>query len=465
MTLREVSHRLFGGVTGRGSYLGWGDGLMALKFNLDRRLAANFSMPPWNWSSYWRPLGTSFTSLDRHDLKFVLAMLGSALPFITAGVILTIRRLRDIQWPIWLTALFFVPALNLVLFLLLLVEPGEQAMQPSPPIDTWWSRLAKLLAIRRPAASACLSIAFTTALTVPLAAIATIFFRNYGWGVFVALPFCLGMFAALFHSAAEPRSWCACVGVALLALLFCGLALVAVAVEGLFCVLMAAPLAAPIVILGATVGYWIQASKWRGPEHIARLYGMGWIALPFAFYSESLHPQPPATVSVTTSVEISASPEVVWHHVVEFSELPLPKELIFRSGIAYPIRARIWGHGVGAVRHCEFSTGPFVEPITVWDEPRLLAFDVIQQPHPMRELSPYRDLDPPHLNGFFHSRRGQFSLTSLPNGDTLLAGTTWYTQNLWPESYWRIWSDYLVHLIHDRVLEHIKVEAESPRTS
>ena len=24
---------------------------------------------------------------------------------------------------------------------------------------------------------------------------------------------------------------------------------------------------------------------------------------------------------------------------------------------------------VGAVRHCIFSTGPFVEPITVWDEP------------------------------------------------------------------------------------------------
>lgn len=133
----------------------------------------------------------------------------------------------------------------------------------------------------------------------------------------------------------------------------------------------------------------------------------------------------------------------------------------FRAGIAYPVRARIWGRGVGAVRHCEFSTGPFVEPITIWDEPRLLAFDVTQQPHPMRELSPYRALDPPHLSGFFQSRRCQFLFMRLPDGGTRLDGTTWYTQSLWPGSYWRLWSDYLVHKIHSRVLEHIKSESES----
>jgi hypothetical protein len=73
----------------------------------------------------------------------------------------------------------------------------------------------------------------------------------------------------------------------------------------------------------------------------------------------------------------------------------------------------------------------------------------------------YRELDTPHLNGFFLSRRGQFFLTPLPGEKTSLAGTTWYTQDLWPGSYWRVWSDYLVHRIHARVLEHIKAETES----
>jgi hypothetical protein len=79
----------------------------------------------------------------------------------------------------------------------------------------------------------------------------------------------------------------------------------------------------------------------------------------------------------------------------------------------------------------------------------------------MRELSPYRSLDTPHLNGFFLSRHGQFLLSELPNGHTRLEGTTWYTQSLWPGRYWHQWSDYLVHKIHRRVLEHIKAETES----
>ena len=153
----------------------------------------------------------------------------------------------------------------------------------------------------------------------------------------------------------------------------------------------------------------------------------------------------------------------MWRHVVTFSELPPPRELMFRSGIAYPARASIHGSGVGAVRHCEFSTGPFVEPITVWDEPKRLAFDVTAQPHPMRELSPYRAIEPPHLHGFFQSRRGQFLLVAQPDGTTRLEGTTWYDQNLWPNRYWRVWSDYLVHSIHRRVLDHIKLEAEMDR--
>ena len=79
---------------------------------------------------------------------------------------------------------------------------------------------------------------------------------------------------------------------------------------------------------------------------------------------------------VRTAVEIDAPAESVWSNVIGIAELPPPAEWVFRLGIAYPVRARIHGAGVGAVRTCEFSTGPFVEPITAWDPPRRLAFDV-----------------------------------------------------------------------------------------
>jgi hypothetical protein len=58
------------------------------------------------------------------------------------------------------------------------------------------------------------------------------------------------------------------------------------------------------------------------------------------------------------------------------------------------------------------------------------------------------------------SRRGEFLLIALPSGQTRLEGRTWYEIEMGPEIYWQVWSDFLIHRIHDRVLEHIKFEAE-----
>lgn len=158
----------------------------------------------------------------------------------------------------------------------------------------------------------------------------------------------------------------------------------------------------------------------------------------------------------TTTVQAAVPPAKVWRQVVEVSELPLPTEALFRLGIAYPVRARIDGRGVGAVRRCELSTGPFVGPITVWEEARRLAFDVTENPAPMEEWAPYRQVHPPHLDGFLVSQRGQFPLEPTADGGTLLQGATWYRHHLWPAAYWRVWSDIIIHTIHRRVLNHVK---------
>jgi len=120
----------------------------------------------------------------------------------------------------------------------------------------------------------------------------------------------------------------------------------------------------------------------------------------------------------------NAPPERVWRHVIGFSKLPEPDPWYFKLGIAYPRRATIEGTGMGAVRRCEFSTGAFVEPVTVWDPPRRLAFDVESQPPPMHELSPYRHVHPPHLDGYLRCQRGEFRLVALPGGRTRLEGST-----------------------------------------
>jgi Polyketide cyclase / dehydrase and lipid transport len=161
---------------------------------------------------------------------------------------------------------------------------------------------------------------------------------------------------------------------------------------------------------------------------------------------------------VLSTIEIDATPEQVWPHVVAFTDLDEPPQWFFRLGIAYPVRARISGAGVGAVRRCEFSTGAFVEPITAWEEPTRLAFDVQSQPPPLHELSPYKRVHAEHLLDTLRSRRGELRLIALPGGRTRLEGRTFYELSMAPQPYWAIFGDALIHQIHQRVLEHIRDE-------
>jgi hypothetical protein len=166
---------------------------------------------------------------------------------------------------------------------------------------------------------------------------------------------------------------------------------------------------------------------------------------------------------VDTDVVINAPIDRVWRNVVTFSTIDEPPDWYFRAGIAYPLRASISGRGPGAIRRCEFTTGAFIEPIEVWNEPRLLRFGVTSNPPPMQELSPYGAIDARHLHGFLESQRGQFLLEPLAGGRTRVTGTTWYRHNLWPAAYWRLWSDAIIHRIHLRVLRHVKALSESDR--
>ncbi|TKC06953.1 SRPBCC family protein [Pedobacter frigoris] len=275
---------------------------------------------------------------------------------------------------------------------------------------------------------------------------------SYGMYLFVLIPLLMGISATWLYTFGREVAYKH--KAAFLTLLVSLLLLLVFAIEGLICIGMASPILLLFLWTGSYIGYGISRKKIvHGQAVILFLF----LVTPLTAFVETTIP--PVVRPVTTSIVIKASPEEVWKNVVEFPELKAPTEFIFKTGIAYPINAVIEGRGVGAVRHCNFTTGSFVEPITVWDEPRLLKFNVQEQPAPMKELSFY-DIDAPHLHDYFVSKRGQFKLTKLANGNTLLEGTTWYFHNIKPELYWSLWSKYIIHKIHMRVLEHIKENSE-----
>jgi uncharacterized membrane protein YhaH (DUF805 family) len=457
----------FGGTISPGSYFSIGFLLTALKVGLDRLVATRVFNRPWSPISYalTGEIGGLF-SLDRNDQEFYATMLLVAFPFVVVGVILTVRRLRDAGWPLWLAALFFAPIpMNIVFFLVLCLVSSRTLAEYGTlddPIDGPRPDFARTpgqsgMGFRRALAAVLIPLPIAAAVIY----FGTHVFRDYGWSLFVGVPFVLPMLSVVIYGVGREVTMGECQSIGWLWILIAIVLTVVTAFEGVICIIMMLPLAIPVVLLGATVGYYVVAFGSRGRRDAIKYIVLLFALLPTMVGAEHLTTPTPLQFTCETSVVIDAPPEAVWRHVVSFSDLDTPDDWLFRTGIAYPIRARIEGTGAGAIRRCEFSTGTFVEPIEVWDEPRLLRFSVTENPSPMREWNPLFAIHPPHLDGFLVSKQGQFLLTRLPGGKTHLRGSTLYQHGLWPAAYWRLWSDPIIHRIHDRVLRHIKSLAES----
>jgi hypothetical protein len=449
------------GTVSRGVYALVGVFGFAIKHNLDRLIATLAFHRQWGLFNYWVPVRdvARIVEVRGPEAVFLGTMVMVSLPFIWIGVVLTMKRLRSAALPASLVALFFVPFLNLLFFLTLCLVPEREAHLGSRK-DAYLARFFPESVL----GSAAVSLLITVPLGLAAALLGSQVLANYGWGLFVALPFTVGFTSVLIYGVRQPRSLPVCLTVACLAILLLGAALFALAIEGVVCIMMAAPIAVPLGVFGGACAYAIQRRRWLGPDApvvVSMLLLMG--VAPGIEWVEHVAARPSPVNVVRTAIDIQAPPERVWREVVAFTEIPPPTEWMFRAGVAYPIRAEMIGSGPGAERHCVFSTGSFVEPIEVWDEPRLLKFSVTSNPPPMEEWTPYSDVKPPHLHGFLVSEGGQFLLTPLPNGGTRLEGTTWYQHGLWPATYWRIWSNAIIHRIHLRVLNHIRDDvARSP---
>ncbi len=433
----------------------------ALKIQVDRIVAGGSAFGvPWSFAFYTRFGGfaRSVTHLSDADARFLATMLAVSLPFCWFGLSFVVRRLRDAGLPLWLATLFFVPIANIAFTIVLAIwppaKPGDLPSKGAIP-----PRVAALLPSSR-LGSAIAAIAITTTLGFATLVLGSQILAEYGWGLFVAAPFTQGALAAVLYGAKSSRSMAECVLVAVVSVVVAGAAMLLFAFEGVVCIAMAMPLALGFAVFGALVGYQIQ-QRIGGRESIASAIVVLVFAAPTIMGASVTYPSTAPIFEVTSTIDVAAPPSVVWKRVVAFPDLAPPTELPFRLGIAYPEGAKILGRGVGAVRYCRFSTGPFVEPVTRWDEPRLLAFRVARNPEPMQEWTPFAHVHPPHLDGYMQSLHGQFELQALPGGRTRLTGRTWYRHHLWPATYWSWWSNAIIHRIHLRVLDHVAELAEA----
>jgi hypothetical protein len=452
--------RLRGTVT-RGTYAMLGFGGFAIKHNLDRLLARSVG-EPWGLWNYWIPIVnvTHSSALQPRQEQLLLLLLLTALPFAWLGITVTVKRLRDAGQPLWLTLLFFAPFVNLLFFALLCVLPSrtsetvtQQSGEQSRSNPKYWPQSSL--------GSAALGVIFSALLAVVGTWIDLRFLGSYGFSLFIGLPFVMGYLAVWIHCRSRNRDFSDVLAVVTFTVVLAAVGIAAIAIEGVVCLVIAAPLAWLLAFLGGTLALLIH-NRSESPEPAPSTFAALLVALPLLFGVEHAAPPPVPRFQVRTSIEIAAPPEVVWKRVVAFPPLPPPREWPFRLGIAYPIEARLTGEGLTADRECRFSTGSFKEPILAWEPGKHFAFAISEEPILMKETSPYGDIHVRHLEDHdFQPERADFWLTRLPNGNTRLEGLSTYANKMWPGLYWRIWTDAIVHSIHYRVFEHVKKLAES----
>lgn len=475
-TLRHAVSNCFGlnGTLDRRSYLIWGFGLALLKYAVEATVIGGFTGVFYSPTDFLTPLLSSREKFSENAPFWLgMTLVLWTVPFVWIAVSMSIRRCRDAGFSPWFGMVMLIPMLNYVAMFLLSIFPtdepeSQESLEESLKLKELWQPLnvedgpapipgsaAQSSGVIPAIAGAAAGFGYAT-----LSTVLTIYvLDSYGAALFFGTPLVAGAVSAYLFNRPCRRSVGATLGQSFLMLTFCCFGFLLVGLEGAICILMAVPVLFPIGLMGAMLGRSIAIGT-SHPQRESR--GMMWCVacLPMLAALEGLF-APNPVFSVTSTIDIHAPVEAVWKQVIAFPEITSQPAWFFRSGIAAPLRARIDGSGVGAVRYCEFTTGTFVEPITVWDENRRLAFDVTEQPEPMFELTPYRHIHPPHLDGAFRSTRGEFRLEPLPGGATRLTGTTWYVLKMHPQTYWTLWSDELIHQIHFRVLNHIREVAES----
>jgi uncharacterized membrane protein YhaH (DUF805 family) len=398
-----------------------------------------------DWHFYVMPLQTLAKHSNAPGLSLILALAALLLASWALSA-LAFRRAADADVSGWIAAFAIAPVVQIPTIVLLSALPSR------------WrggDRTAARHGAQLDWATASRGLVIGVAVTLFAVAISTLLFGSYGFGVFVASPFTIGATTGYYaNRKTDVGSW-PTAKLASGALLLGGLGLVMVALEGLICILMAAPLGIASALVGALLGRAIAVYTRRPPRQA--LWGFAMLPLIFAVESAL-----PTVVQFETHARIQARapPSVVWKVLVNTDLSHEPVALPFRWGLAYPIRGEVLGDGIGSIRIGEFSTGTVRERVTEWIPDRKLAFIMLNEVPAMRELSPYTTVHAPHVVGYFRTTNTSFELAPLTDGGTELIERTSHELRLEPVLYWLPLARWVVHNNNARVLTHIKRQAE-----
>ena len=267
----------------------------------------------------------------------------------------------------------------------------------------------------------------------------------FGWSTFLGTPVVMGALAGWIWKPLKMSAdelWLAAGSVTA-----CGLLTAAVILrEGSICLIMAFLLVWVMVAIGCWFGNWL-----------ANLDGVNKRGLSISLVPTLLlllwHDATSGSgvYAVRDEIRIRATPQQVWKLLPSFPPIREYSPYWLNAiGLPRAVESETFGSGIGARRECRLQGNLVVgEKITQWQAPRVLAFEVTQQPQH------------PEIAGHFELLRGQFDLIDHRDGTVTLAGTSWYRLRVQPLAYFHLWADDVIRHLHFDVMRHIKKLAEN----
>lgn len=233
-------------------------------------------------------------------------------------------------------------------------------------------------------------------------------------------------------------------------------------IEVWICIVMAAPLFLLAALLGTGAMRWIlhYARKHTHLRNSPHSLLVAMLLAPYLVSPMEVQRPPAADIrEVTNTIDIAASPDVVWANIVSVPNITAQERQMRIShlvGIPQPLEATVDHAGLGGVRHAVYDNGlAFEEVITVWEPNRMLRFSI----HALNVEA----LPPPfnQWGGPFEAFEGTYQMETLEDGRVRLHLSSFHRLSTRINAYGGLWTDYLMWDLQQYILEIVKARCES----
>ena len=232
--------------------------------------------------------------------------------------------------------------------------------------------------------------------------------------------------------------------------------------EGIICIVLWLPLFLILSSIGGLIAGLLL--------YLLRKYGksenLGYciIVLPFLLAPlESKVSLANRIVAVNTQIEINSDASTIWQNIERVPAISATEHSTYLTniiGFPKPVEAKLFGEGVGAVRHATFERGVlFIETITEWESQKHLSFSIKADTGSV----PPTTLDQHVIIGgpYFDVLQGTYDIETVNDRKAILHLSSRHRLSTHFNFYSEWWTSFIMRDTQNQILKIIKRRCEN----